>query len=218
MDKKRNTRMRLYLDRISQTPLLSPREELRLAKKIGKSEEARRKLISANLRLVVSIAKEHARKNRAKSQNLTLFDLIHEGNYGLVCAAQEFDYKRGFKFSTLATKCIENAIKTALRLRRKKTTQVPEFFFDALQGKPLPEPGTEAERLVLCQQIERALCNLTAIERTILLMRFGFEDYRIHTLVEIGKKYGITAEQVRQLKNQALRALSRNAGLQKLDE
>ncbi|MEK9170932.1 MAG: sigma-70 family RNA polymerase sigma factor, partial [Patescibacteria group bacterium] len=92
--------VQMYLREIGKTPLLTRDEEKELAKKIGKGDiEARNKLIQANLRLVVSIAKRYI----GRSPNLTLLDLIQEGNIGLARAVDKFDYRRGFKFSTYAT-------------------------------------------------------------------------------------------------------------------
>ena len=87
-----------YLKEIGTYPLLTGAQELQLAERIARGDQfAQQQLIEANLRLVVSIAKRYA------NQGLSLLDLIQEGNIGLMRAAQKFDYKRGFRFSTYAT-------------------------------------------------------------------------------------------------------------------
>src|SRR3989344_7132770 len=103
--------VQMYLKEIGQYPLLSSEEEMELAKRIEKKDEAaRQKLAVSNLRLVVSIAKKYV----GRSANLTLLDLIQEGNIGLFKAVEKFDYKKGFKFSTYATWWIRQAITRAL--------------------------------------------------------------------------------------------------------
>jgi RNA polymerase primary sigma factor len=97
--------VRLYLTEIGKIPLLSPEEEASLAEKTYRGDSAaKEKLITANLRLVVSIAKKYAGKT------LDLLDLIQEGNLGLIRAAEKFDYRKGFRFSTYATWWIRQAI------------------------------------------------------------------------------------------------------------
>ncbi len=100
-----------YLREIGKIPLLTPKEEKELAKRILKGDEqARQRMIESNLRLVVSIAKRYL----GRSKNLSLLDLIQEGNIGLSKAVDKFDYKKGFKFSTYATWWIRQAISRAL--------------------------------------------------------------------------------------------------------
>src|SRR3989344_1480024 len=103
--------VQMYLKEIGRYPLLSGDEEVELAKKIEKNDEsARQKMAVSNLRLVVSIAKKYV----GRSANLTLLDLIQEGNIGLFKAVEKFDYKKGYKFSTYATWWIRQAITRAL--------------------------------------------------------------------------------------------------------
>lgn len=98
-----------YLKEIGMYPLLSAQQELMLAERIARGDQyARQRLIEANLRLVVSIAKRYS------NQGLPLLDLIQEGNIGLMRATQKFDYKRGFRFSTYATWWIRQAISRAI--------------------------------------------------------------------------------------------------------
>ena len=91
--------VKIYLQQIGRIPLLSSEEELEVAKEIKEknSQEAKEKLVNANLRLVVSIAKKYI------GRGLSFLDLIQEGNLGLMRAAEKFDYTKGYKFSTYAT-------------------------------------------------------------------------------------------------------------------
>lgn len=101
--------VRMYLREIGQYPLLTPDEEVRLAKRIERGDKAaKRRLTEANLRLVVSIAKKYI------GRGLSLLDLVQEGNLGLQRAVEKFDYKKGFKFSTYATWWIRQAITRAI--------------------------------------------------------------------------------------------------------
>jgi len=141
--------VQMYLREIGKTPLLTRDEEKELAKKIEKGDiESRNKLIQANLRLVVSIAKRYV----GRSPNLTLLDLIQEGNIGLARAVDKFDYRRGFKFSTYATWWIRQAITRALADQSRtiripvhmvetisKYAQVKRRLFQDLGREPLPE-------------------------------------------------------------------------------
>src|SRR3989338_9127962 len=113
--------VQMYLREIGQYALLRGEEEVDLAKKIAEGgEAARQRLILPNLRLVVSIAKKYI----GLSANLTLLDLIQEGNIGLARAVEKFDYKRGFKFSTYATWWIRQAITRALA-DQARTIRIP---------------------------------------------------------------------------------------------
>ena len=101
--------VRMYLKEIGKVPLLSPDEEIELAKKIELGdEEAKKKLAESNLRLVVSIAKRYA------GRGMQLLDLIQEGNLGLIKAVEKFDYRKGYKFSTYATWWIRQSITRAI--------------------------------------------------------------------------------------------------------
>jgi RNA polymerase primary sigma factor len=111
--------VRLYFHEMGKVPLLTAVEEVSLAKRIERhDEEARRRLIEANLRLVVSIAKRHV------GRGMPLLDLIQEGNIGLMRAVEKFDYRRGFKFSTYATWWIRQAVTRALA-DQSRTIRVP---------------------------------------------------------------------------------------------
>ncbi len=108
-----------YLKEIGSYPLLTAEQELALAECVAKGDlRARQKLIEANLRLVVSIAKRYS------NQGLPLLDLVQEGNMGLMRAAQKFDYRRGFRFSTYATWWIRQAITRAIA-EHARTIHIP---------------------------------------------------------------------------------------------
>ncbi len=131
--KKRSLKLRLdpiqmYLKEIGKVSFLTAEEEKRLAKKIEKGdEEARKKLARANLRLVVSIAKRYI----GRSPNLTLLDLIQEGNLGLFRAVEKFDWRRGYKFSTYATWWIRQAITRALA-DQARTIRIPVHMVETM--------------------------------------------------------------------------------------
>ena len=123
------TPMRIYLQQIEKIPLLTPEEEVSLAKKIslgGKdAAEARAKMIRSNLRLVISIAKRYA------NMGLPFSDLVEEGNIGLMRAVDKFNYKRGYRFSTYASWWIKQGVMRALS-NQGKTIRVPVYMFDTI--------------------------------------------------------------------------------------
>ncbi len=120
--------IQMYLREIGRVSLLSSEEEVSLAKRKDRGEEeARRKLIEANLRLVVSIAK----KFMGPGRGLSLFDLIQEGNIGLWRAVEKFDYKKGYKFSTYATWWIKQAINRALA-DQSRTIRIPVHMVETI--------------------------------------------------------------------------------------
>jgi len=141
--------VQMYLREIGRIPLLTSQEEVELAKQNEKGiEEAKLRLTQSNLRLVVSIAKKYV----GRSANLTLLDLIQEGNIGLFKAVEKFDYRRGYKFSTYATWWIRQAITRALadfsRTIRipvhmvetiNKYIKIKRQLFQDLGREPLPE-------------------------------------------------------------------------------
>lgn len=141
--------VQMYLREIGRVPLLKSEEEVKLAKATEKGDlAARQKLTEANLRLVVSIAKKYV----GRSHNLSLLDLIQEGNIGLFRAVEKFDYRKGFKFSTYATWWIRQAITRALADQSRtiripvhmvetinKYTQITRRLVQELGREPLPE-------------------------------------------------------------------------------
>lgn len=142
-----NDSIQMYLREIGKVPLLSPEEEMELAKRKEKNdEEAKKKLVEANLRLVVSIAKKFT------GRSLSLLDLIQEGNIGLFRAVEKFDYRKGYKFSTYATWWIRQAVTRALADQSRairipvhmvetinKFQQVERQLIQDLGREPLPE-------------------------------------------------------------------------------
>ncbi len=120
--------VQMYLKEIGKTPLLSKDEERELAKRAEKGdEEARQRLMKANLRLVVSIAKRYVNR----TPHLSILDLIQEGNIGLSRAVEKFDYRRGFKFSTYATWWIRQAITRALA-DQSRTVRIPVHMVETI--------------------------------------------------------------------------------------
>jgi RNA polymerase primary sigma factor len=120
--------IQMYLKEIGQYPLLSPSEERELAKRIVEGDiEAKNLLARANLRLVVSIAKKYV----GRSPDLTLLDLIQEGNLGLFKAVEKFDYTKGYKFSTYATWWIRQAITRALA-DQSRTIRIPVHMVETI--------------------------------------------------------------------------------------
>ncbi|MDP3880569.1 MAG: sigma-70 family RNA polymerase sigma factor [bacterium] len=120
--------VQMYLKEIGKAPLLHGFEEKELAKRIEKGDEAARlRFIQANLRLVVSIAKRYVNR----SSNLSILDLIQEGNIGLSRAVDKFDYRRGFKFSTYATWWIRQAITRALA-DQSRTIRIPVHMVETI--------------------------------------------------------------------------------------
>ena len=120
--------VQMYLREIGKYPLLKGEEEVELAKRIERDDEsARQKLMLSNLRLVVSIAKKYV----GRSANLTLLDLIQEGNIGLSRAVDKFDFRKGFKFSTYATWWIRQGITRALA-DQARTIRIPVHMIETI--------------------------------------------------------------------------------------
>jgi len=135
--------VRMYLREIGRVPLLTYEEEVSLAKRVEKSDKkARERLINANLRLVVSIAKKYV------NRGLTLLDLIEEGNIGLMRAVMKYDWRRGYKFSTYATWWIRQAITRAIA-DQARTIRIPVHMvetinkFSRISRKLMQELGRE---------------------------------------------------------------------------
>ncbi len=169
--------VQMYLKEIGQYPLLNGEEEVELAKRILKGDEsARQKLALSNLRLVVSIAKKYV----GRSANLSLLDLIQEGNIGLFKAVEKFDFTRGFKFSTYATWWIRQAITRALADQGRtiripvhmvetinKYQQVVRRLVQDLGREPMPEEvasemGIEVDKIRHIMKISQETISLEA--------------------------------------------------------
>ncbi len=256
--------VKMYLREIGTINLLTQEEEIELAKAVAAGDEdAKQRLINANLRLVVSIAKKYT------GQGLLFLDLIQEGNTGLIRAAEKFDYTKGFKFSTYATWWIKQGITRAIadqsrtirvpvhmvetiykvkkvsrmlmqELGRKpsdeevaertdipldniiairKYSQIPlslempigdedsSQLGDFIEDKNLEAPESITMRIILREELLRAMDILTEREQMILKLRFGFDDGRPRTLEEVGRVYNVTRERIRQIEEKALRKL-----------
>lgn len=258
--------IQMYLREIGRYPLLNAQQERDYAKRIVDGDgEARNLLARANLRLVVSIAKKYV----GRSPDLTLLDLIQEGNLGLFKAVDKFDYTKGYKFSTYATWWIRQAITRALA-DQSRTIRIPVHMVETiakykqvsrrlaqdLGRDPLAEeialemgvdvekiyqiekidqdtvslespvgsddddgksvlgdfikddkilsPDQEVSRRILGDQLHEILDELSPKEREILKLRHGLEDGIYHTLEEVGKKFGVTRERIRQIEAKAL--------------
>ncbi len=253
-----------YLQEIGKVDLLTADEEVSLAKRIKQGDPiALEKLTKANLRFVVSVAKQY------QNQGLSLGDLINEGNLGLIKAGQRFDETRGFKFISYAVWWIRQSILQALaeqsRIVRLPLNRVgslnkisktfseleqkyerepsPEELADVLQLTPAevidtmkisgrhvsmdapfvngeenslldvlendseqtPDQGLIADSLR--REVQRALSTLTQREADVLTLHFGLNGEHALTLEEIGEKFTLTRERVRQIKEKAIRRL-----------
>ena len=260
----RGDSLQLYLREIGQVKLLTPAEEIVLAKRIKRGDKsAREHMIKANLRLVVKIARDY------ENLGLPLLDLINEGNIGLMKGVERFDPKKGAKLSTYASWWIKQAIKRALA-NQSKTIRLPVHVVDKVahirraemrlrevldreltDEEVASELGLDAKRVRRYRQASRApvsldapigddnndrvsevvadpnaalpseqlvyesdtalaqeiLATLPEREREILAMRFGLNDGKERTLEEVGERFGVTRERIRQIQEQALKTI-----------
>tara|TARA_Y100000589_G_scaffold152264_1_gene145083 strand:+ start:251 stop:1402 length:1152 start_codon:yes stop_codon:yes gene_type:complete len=267
--------VKIYLKEIGSIPLLTVEEEIALAKRIEKHDkEAMAKLIQANLRLVVSVAKKYTKRG------LHFLDLIQEGNQGLIRAVEKFKYKKGFKFSTYAIWWIRQAITRAIA-DQARTIRIPVHMVetinkvrkvariltqklgrepsceeiadelamtpekvkgilktamdpisletpingendsslgDFVEDKQVMEPVRSAYSNMLKEQIHEVLSSLTEREHKVINYRFGLEDGWQRTLEEVGQKFGVTRERIRQIEAKALRKLRHPSRSKKLKE
>src|SRR5256714_466206 len=173
-----------YLKEIGSYPLLTAEQEVLLAEQVARGDlRARQKLIEANLRLVVSIAKRYS------NQGLPLLDVIQEGNIGLMRAAQKFDYKRGFRFSTYATWWIRQAISRAIA-EHSRTIHIPvhvvEFIYKIkrVARRIYQEQGIEALPELLAAEVgitkDRVIELLNISEQPISLDAPVADDEQYH--------------------------------------
>ncbi|MFA5803785.1 MAG: sigma-70 family RNA polymerase sigma factor [Melioribacteraceae bacterium] len=253
-----------YLQEIGKVDLLTPDEEIELAIRIRKNDSlALEKLVKANLRFVVSVAKQY------QNQGLSLGDLINEGNLGLIKAAKRFDETRGFKFISYAVWWIRQSILQALaeqsrivrlplnrvgalnkigkaysnleqeyerepnaqELAQELDMDISEVsdtlkiagravsmdapfnqgdenrLLDILENEEQPSPDFTLMSESLRSEIERALSTLSEREGEVIKLYFGLNKEHSLTLEEIGEKFNLTRERVRQIKEKAIRRL-----------
>ena len=295
-----NDPVRMYLKEIGRVPLLTAQEEVTLAKRIEAGliaeeklettpnpsddesfelryirrdgAQAKRHLVEANLRLVVSIAKRYV------GRGMAFLDLIQEGNLGLIRAVEKFDYAKGFKFSTYATWWIRQAITRAIadqartiripvhmvetinklvRIQRQllqdlgreptadeiaeqmelspkkvreiqKISQEPvsletpvgeeedSHLGDFIEDSDAPVPLERASFKLLQEQLESVLHTLSDREKEVIRLRFGLVDGQPRTLEDVGKKFGVTRERIRQIESKTLSKLRHPSRSQKL--
>ena len=167
--------VKVYLREIGRVPLLSSDEEIELAVKIAEGDEyAKGRLIEANLRLVVSIAKKYV------GRGMYFLDLIQEGNVGLIKAVDKFDYTKGFKFSTYATWWIRQAITRAIA-DQARTIRIPVHMVETInrlkkiQSQLLHENGYEPSEDLIAEKMEMS------VERVREIMRVAQEPVSMET-------------------------------------
>jgi RNA polymerase primary sigma factor len=239
-----------YFLEIGKVDLLTPDEEIDLAIKIKKGDTlAQEKLIKANLRFVVSVAKHF------QNQGLSLGDLINEGNLGLIKAAHRFDETRGFKFISYAVWWIRQGIMSALanhkrvvrlplnrvgeltkiskayrnleqEYERKPTTEElakilewtteevayalqisARYLMDVLPNDNQPLPDKDLMNDSLKNEVTNILSTLNEREAEVIRLSFGIGRNQKATLEEIGDRFNLTRERIRQIKEKALRKL-----------
>lgn len=256
--------IREYLKEIGSIPLLTPEEESDLARRKSEGDvEAGRRLVEANLRLVVSIAKRYT------GRGMSFLDLVQEGNLGLMKAVEKFDYAKGYRLSTYATWWVKQSITRSLA-DQSRTIRLPVHMVEAvnkirraqrsLSVKLGREPSMEevaeevnmsekrvteliqasgdtvsletpvgdeegsnlgdfvaddtnastedkAESFLLREEIDSMLQGLNPRERDVIILRFGLETGHPLTLEEVGKRFNVTRERIRQIETAALRKL-----------
>ena len=172
-----NDPVRMYLKEIGKIPLLTPEEELELAKKMAQGDEAaHQKMVEANLRLVVSIAKRYV------GRGLPLLDLIQEGNLGLIKAVGKFDYTKGYKFSTYATWWIRQSISRAIA-DHARTIRIPVHMVETINrvSRASHELVQELGRDPSPQEIAKRLH--LSVEKVEEIMRVSQEPISLETPV-----------------------------------
>ncbi|BCV20610.1 RNA polymerase sigma factor RpoD [Moorella sp. Hama-1] len=167
--------VRMYLKEIGRVPLLTPEEEIELAKRMeAGDEEAKRRLAEANLRLVVSIAKRYV------GRGMLFLDLIQEGNLGLIKAVEKFNYRKGFKFSTYATWWIRQAITRAIA-DQARTIRIPVHMVETInklirvQRQLLQELGRDPSPEEIAHEMD------IPVERVREIMKIAQEPVSLET-------------------------------------
>jgi len=180
--------VQMYLKEIGKTPLLTSAEEVALAKRKEKGEEkARQHLMKANLRLVVSIAKKYVHR----SPNLSILDLIQEGNIGLSRAVEKFDYHKGFKFSTYATWWIRQAITRALA-DQSRTIRIPVHMVETISKytQIKRKLAQELGRLPLAEEIANEMS--IDVSKIHYIQKISQEVISLETPLDENESEGVT--------------------------
>jgi RNA polymerase sigma factor (sigma-70 family) len=179
-----------------------------IEKLLDEANRVKNRIIQANLRLVVNIAKRHV------GLHTNFFELISDGNMSLIRAVDKFDYMRGFKFSTYASWAIMKNFARSVPQAGKRLERFQTGRDELLEtSRDLRFEGEEPYRepdVTVRQSIERVLDQLEEREREIVMRRFGLGDVRSpQTLEEVGQHFGVTKERVRQIEGRALNKLRR---------
>ena len=204
--------LRAFRRRIAQTPLLSPEDERALARRIEKGDdEARRRLIEANLRLVVHLARPLHRGD----PRISLMELVQEGTVGLIKAAERFDHRREVRFSTYASWWIRQALHAALD-ERLQAIRMTATSLDRAGDEPLAErladddaPTAHADVVAgeRRDQLAALIDHLGPRERRVLELRFGLGDHKPLTAREAARELGTTPAKLGLVEDRALRRL-----------
>jgi len=216
-----------YLDEIGREQLLSAEEEARLSARILKGDErALNKLIEANLRFVIVIARQY------QSKGLSMEDLVSEGNIGLMKAAAKYDATRGLRFVNYAVVFIRRQIEKALdkesaeqrveSMRDGQTRSVDAplgskanvSLLSVLVNADSPMADQRVYDANLAEAIEQALTELNERERAVINAYFGIGEERM-TMAEIGEQMGLKRERVRQIRDRATRRMRKIIAIRK---
>lgn len=214
-----NNEIKLYFKEIDKFKPLSKKDEKKIGIRIKKGDStARNELVSSNLKFVVNVAKAY------KGYGVPFTDLISEGNLGLIRAAEKYDYKKDVKFISYSVWWIRQAIQEYLK--KNKLIDDIETSNDEhdYENCTVDEEGNEVINNVqyLCDEynpeleesrrkiIVQLFSCLSERERVIMSNYYGLNDTDVLTLEEIGKKYNLTKERVRQIKEKALRKIRSN--------
>lgn len=182
---------------------------------VDEAHDAKRRLVRANLRLVVSIAKRHT------SATVALFDLISDGNVSLMRAVEKFDFSRGVKFSTYASWAIMKNFARSIpaeRTHRDRFLTGQDLTFELSPDQRSDEQEIELSHRQMRSAIQKILDRLDERERQVIMFRYGLaERTNPQTLEEVGSRFGVTKERIRQIEAAAMSKMRRFASEQRLD-
>jgi len=185
-----------------------------LEKLLDEATEIKNFLIRSNLRLVVSIAKRHIRANT------NFFEMVSDGNMSLIRAIEKFDYTKGNKFSTYASWAIMKNYARSIPAEHTRLDRFRTGHDEIFQNSSDDRTSQYEEELINQQQrqlIEEILGQLDPRERDIITYRFGLDYGEPQTLEQVGRRFGVTKERIRQIEARALRKLRKIAQEEKLD-